>query len=186
MDITLASQNSGKIREFQKLLSPHNLISANIDVEESGLSFHENALLKARACAKNTPGIYIGDDSGIMVDALMGQPGIYSKRYKGANTNQDAIDHVIQDLNGQESNAQMVCVLALLRHINDPLPTFFIGVLPGIMKLTPTGSQGFAYDPYFYLPRLQKTNGQLTLEEKNAISHRALAAKKLLAYLNTK
>lgn len=187
MDIILASQNQGKIIEFESALKPHTLIAKDIEVAEVGLSFHENALLKARACASDKPGIYIGDDSGVMIDCINGMPGIHSKRWKGSLNANDAIQNVLKDLVDYPDYqaAQMVCVIALIKYKNDPLPTFFVGMQHGEFHKVPKGKNGFAYDPYFYTPNLGKTNGQLSLEDKNTISHRGGAIRMLVSYVST-
>ena len=187
MDIILATQNLGKISEFQRLLEPHDLITKDIDVDETGLSFHENALLKARACATKDHGCYIGDDSGIMIDALSGMPGIYSKRWRDAQSVSDAIAHVLEDLEEypDQQPAQMICCIAYITHVDDPLPRFFMGIQEGLFCKTPKGDHGFAYDPYFYLPELKKTNAELSPQIKNQVSHRALATRKLLTYIHS-
>ena len=186
MKVYIASQNAGKISEYEKLLAPNILCQCDIDVEETGMSFVENALLKARACAQdNEKGIYIGDDSGIMIDALNGMPGIRSKRWNGALNVHEAIVNVLDDLEGKKGDlvAKMVCCIALLTHKNDPLPMFFTGICEGVFIKQPRGKHGFAYDPYFLIPDLKKTNAELTPDEKNQISHRAKAARLLKDYL---
>ena len=187
MDIILASQNKGKIEEFASALQPHQLIPMDIEVDETGLSFHENALLKARAASNERTGIYIGDDSGIMIDCLNGMPGIHSKRWKGAHNSSNAIQHVLKDLEPypDKQPAKMVCVIALVKHKYDPLPLFFIGTQEGLFIKKPKGMHGFAYDPYFYTPSLNKTNAEITLKEKNQISHRGAAIRQLVTYVNT-
>jgi XTP/dITP diphosphohydrolase len=185
MDIILASQNAGKIIEYREAVKPHQLIATDIEVDEVGLSFQENALLKARACAAESGGVYIGDDSGIMIDVLGGMPGIHSKRWRGAQKGNEALENVLDALKDypELQPAQMICVIALLRYKNDPLPHFFVGIQHGLFRKAPEGEYGFAYDPYFYIPGMQKTNAQLTLQEKNKVSHRAIAIAKLHAYL---
>ena len=160
----------------------------SLNVEESGLSFFENALLKARAGAKKTGRPCIGDDSGIMVNALHGNPGIYSKRWRQAKQSQESIAHVLADLKDfpkDERGAQMVCVLALVRRDPDYLPEFFVGIQHGFLLSTPIGENGFGYDPFFYDVADYQTNGQITLEEKMIRSHRGQAVEKLRQYLKT-
>lgn len=183
--IVIASQNQGKIVEFKQLLDPLELEVRGLDVDEVGLSFAENALLKARACADEAEGFYIGDDSGLMVEDLQGMPGILSKRWGGATCFEEAIANVFSDLDGSQERfkAQLVCCIALLRHQKDPLPKFFIGIHEGILCREPKGGTGFGYDPYFYLESYGKTVGELDLSIKNSISHRAKAAKKLREFV---
>lgn len=181
MDIMIATQNEGKILEFQALFEPHRCIQNSIEVKETGLSFHENALLKARACAGDQFGLFVGDDSGIMLEVLSGMPGVHSKRWQGANNVSEAIVNVLKALEGKQGpfSAMMVCCLAVVTHKNDPLPMFFLGTMEGEFRVVPKGSDGFAYDKHFYVPSLGKTFAELTFLEKNKYSHRMQAVAKL-------
>jgi XTP/dITP diphosphohydrolase len=181
----IASQNEGKIKEFNVLLEPHKLVQHAIHVEETGLSFHENALLKARACAGDKQGIFVGDDSGIMIDKLGGMPGIHSKRWRGALDLAEGIQNVIKDVGQQEPpyTSMMVCCIALVTYREDPLPMFFLGIAPGEFRIEPKGTLGFGYDPHFFVPMLNKTFAEVSLEEKSLHSHRRQAADKLKSFL---
>ena len=179
------SSNKNKILEIKKVLP--NISSLPLSVKESGLTFFENALLKARAGATKTNQPCIGDDSGIMVDALGGAPGIYSKRWQGATNSEEAIQNVLRAMESipkHQRTAQMVCVLAFVKNKDDYLPEFFIGTQQGLLLDTPSGSKGFAYDPYFYDLTDQMSNASITIEEKNTRSHRGKALKKLAIFLS--
>jgi|AntRauTorckE5430_2_1112549.scaffolds.fasta_scaffold00045_3 XTP/dITP diphosphohydrolase len=179
MNIIIASRNEGKLKEFQSLLMPHELIARDIEVDETGLSFHENALLKARACAMDEIGCFIGDDSGIMIDALGGMPGVNSKNFKGASDGSGAILNVLSSLDVERSSAMMICCIAMVTHKNDPLPMFFLGVVHGEFHIKPKGESSFPYDPYLYVPKLGKTFAQMSADMKNQNSPRALATANL-------
>jgi XTP/dITP diphosphohydrolase len=186
VEIVIASQNEGKLKEFGLLLEPHQLVQSDIDVEETGLSFHENALLKARACAGDKQGIFIGDDSGIMIDKLGGMPGIHSKRWRGASDLAQGIQNVIEDVSKHEGpyHCMMVCCIALVTYKEDPLPMFFLGIIPGEFRVEPKGNLGFGYDPYFFVHSLNKTFSEISIEEKGKHSHRRQASDKLKMFLN--
>jgi XTP/dITP diphosphohydrolase len=190
IDIVLASGNKGKIAELQGALEPLglNIIPQSsfncTDAIENGLSFVENAILKARHACAQTGLPAIADDSGLEVDALKGQPGIYSARYAGAHGNDQANNQkLISELKNQANrNARFQCALAFMRHENDPNPivsqAFWTGEIIDSLK----GDNGFGYDPLFWIPELEKTSAQLDPIEKKRISHRA----KALIELNTK
>ncbi|MDQ2076595.1 RdgB/HAM1 family non-canonical purine NTP pyrophosphatase [Marinimicrobium sp. ABcell2] len=191
--VVLASGNAGKLREFQQLLarcgfqvqpqSDFDLESA----EETGLTFVENAILKARHASAHTGLPAISDDSGLAVDALQGRPGIYSARYAGPNaTDADNNQRLLQDLDGipeAERGARYHCVLAFLRHAEDPTPLLFHGQWKGTILTEPRGEGGFGYDPLFYVPSHGCSAAELAPAEKSQISHRALATQQLLAAL---
>ncbi len=185
--IVLATGNRGKIHEMGQLLEGFEVIPqtefAVPDVDESGLTFVENALLKARNAALHTGLPAIADDSGLEVDALQGAPGIYSSRYAGAGaSDQDnirklllALRHVPQ----QKRTARFRCLLVFLRHAADPCPVICQGTWEGHILTEPRGNNGFGYDPLFQIPHLGHSSAELEPEEKNRISHRALALQQL-------
>jgi len=183
--IVLASNNKGKLREFAQLL-------ANLDIqvlpqgefgvaeaEETGLSFVENAILKARNASQHTGLPAIADDSGIEVDALKGAPGIYSARYAGPGaSDQDNVQKLLDELNklGEvPRTARFQCLLVYLRHALDPTPLICQGTWEGVIVDTPQGDNGFGYDPIFYVLSDKCTAAQLSAERKNTLSHRGQA-----------
>lgn len=196
MKVVLASSNAGKIREFQALLAPFHLdIHPQSewgidDVEETGLSFVENALIKARHASRLTGLPAIADDSGLAVQALQGAPGIYSARYAGTEaTAQDNIRKLLsalQDVPDDKRQARFHCVLVLLSHALDPTPLICDGHWSGQILRSPIGDDGFGYDPVFYVPSENKTAAELPLAIKNKISHRGLALQALLKRLPEK
>lgn len=188
--VVLATGNAGKVRELASLLQEFGLnIVAQTDLgvesaKETGLTFIENAILKARHAAAITGLPAIADDSGLAVDALGGAPGIYSARYAGVDAsdrdNLEKLLAAIKDVPDAQRQAQFHCVLVYLRHAEDPTPLVFHGVWPGEITRAPAGEGGFGYDPIFYVPSEGKTAAELTREEKSAISHRGQALKQLL------
>lgn len=190
-ELILATHNPGKIKEFQELLHPTRCIpqgELNIEEpEETGLSFIENALIKARHASLNTGKAALADDSGLVVPALKGAPGIYSARYAGINSTSAAcIEKLLidmQNLPATERKAYFYCALALVRHPLDPTPLCATGFFHGCISLEASGLGGFGYDPIFYVPTYQCTAAELPKDIKNTISHRALALKQLLNLL---
>ncbi|WP_312971640.1 XTP/dITP diphosphatase [Atlantibacter sp.] len=188
--VVLATGNAGKVRELASLLRDFGLdIVAQTELgvesaEETGLTFIENAILKARHAAAITGMPAIADDSGLAVDALGGAPGIYSARYAGVDAsdrqNLEKLLVALKDVPDGQRQAQFHCVLVYLRHADDPTPLVFHGVWPGEITRAPAGEGGFGYDPIFYVPSEGKTAAELTREEKSAISHRGQALKQLL------
>jgi XTP/dITP diphosphohydrolase len=183
--IVLASNNPGKIREISQLLSasgieivPQSVFGIE-ELEETGLSFVENAILKARHAAAKAKLPAIADDSGIEVDALGGVPGIYSARYAGPGcSDRDNNILLLAELENVEDalrSARFQCVIALMRRANDPMPMIFTGTWEGRILRQPRGTQGFGYDPLFYVPTHQCASAELPPEIKNQISHRAQA-----------
>ena len=189
--IVLASNNPGKVREIGQLLADWHidvLPQNNFDVpeaEETGLTFVENAILKARNAAHHTGLPAIADDSGIEVDALKGAPGIYSARFAGANaSDQDNLQKLLQDLKDipeNERTARFQWLVVYMRHENDPTPLICQGTWEGRILFEPTGSGGFGYDPVFYVPEHNCASAELAPEVKNKISHRGQALRQLLA-----
>ncbi|RUT66497.1 non-canonical purine NTP pyrophosphatase, RdgB/HAM1 family [Morganella morganii] len=183
--IVLATGNAGKVREMASLLADAGMdVVAQTElgvgsVEETGLTFVENAIIKARHAAKVTGLPAIADDSGISVDYLGGAPGIYSARYAGTDGNDGAnIVKLLAALDGvpaAQRQAHFNCVLVYMRHENDPTPIICHGRWAGVIAEQAQGDGGFGYDPVFWLPELNKTAAQLRPEEKQAMSHRGKA-----------
>ncbi|WP_122900009.1 RdgB/HAM1 family non-canonical purine NTP pyrophosphatase [Acinetobacter sp. B51(2017)] len=196
--LVLASNNKGKIAEFEKMFSDLNLPvdvipqgQLNIeDAIEDGLSFVENAIIKARHAARISGKPAIADDSGLCVPSLGGAPGIYSARFAGAHGD-DAANNakLLADLkplrqDGKAIDGMFVCVLALVEHADDPLPKIFQGIWHGEILEQARGENGFGYDPLFWLPELNVSSAELSKEEKNKISHRGQAMQLLRASLS--
>ena len=182
MKLVLASQNQKKLREMNDILSGMGVevclqadVGIDIDVEETGTTFEENSLLKARAVMEASGLPAIADDSGLCVDALAGAPGVYSARYGGEGLD-DVGRYRLLLANmpkGEARTAKFVSVITCCFPNGDVLTAR--GECPGTIAFAPMGEGGFGYDPVFFLPQLKKTFAQLTAEEKNAISHRGLA-----------
>ena len=192
MKLVLASSNGGKLAELRALLGAgfdlHVQSEFGVaDADETGLSFVENAILKARHAAAATGLPSLGDDSGLCVDALQGAPGLHSARYSGTHSNSEAnIDRLLRELDGVDDtrrNARFVCVLALVRHADDPQPLIAEGEWHGEIAQEERGGGGFGYDPLFWLPQFGRMSAELKAEEKAKISHRAQAMKILLQKL---
>lgn len=192
MDIIIATNNQGKVKEIKHILSPHNVMSqseigVDIDVEETGTTFVENAFLKARALKPHTNCAIIADDSGLMVDYLNGEPGVYSARYAGENTTpMQGVEKLLKNLEGvpfEERSAHFVSVIALI--MPDGSEYSFEGRCDGYITNIPKGENGFGFDPVFYYPPFDKTFSELTEEEKNSISHRFVAIEKLIEFLKS-
>jgi XTP/dITP diphosphohydrolase len=191
--LVLASGNRGKLKEFQQLLadtdftvraqSDFDLVSA----EETGLTFVENAILKARHVCAGTGLPALADDSGIEVDALRGQPGIYSARFAGeqatdADNNRKLLEQ-LQQVPEAERTARYQCVLVFMRHAADPVPIICQAAWEGRILQAPVGDGGFGYDPLFFVPTHECSAAQLDPAEKNRISHRARAMQQMLQAL---
>lgn len=193
--LVLATGNAGKLKELQALLAdlPYAIVTQKslgvTDADETGLSFVENALLKARHAARATGLPALADDSGLCVDLLGGAPGIYSARFSGEGAtdarNNDKLLEALAPLRGQASvTARFVCVLALVRHADDPLPLLCQAEWAGEIMEAPRGDQGFGYDPLFWLPGEGMSSAELPRERKNAISHRGQALQQLKARIS--
>lgn len=192
-NIVLASGNQGKVKEIQQLLSPlgwHVTPQTEWgfeEAEETGLTFVENAIIKARHASQLTGLPALADDSGLAVTALGGAPGIYSARFAGPQcSDSDNIAKLLRQLTDtpeQERHASFHCVIVFLRHAEDPTPIICQGRWDGYITTTPQGTQGFGYDPVFWVPDLQCTAAQLTLEQKHQYSHRGHALRALLREL---
>jgi len=192
--IVLASNNAGKLKEFQQLLAEQQLevlpqAQFNVpEVEETGLSFVENAIIKARHASKIAGLPAIADDSGLEVDFLDGAPGIYSARFSGADAN-DAKNNQkllerLHDVPNEQRSARFQCVLVYLRHPLDPTPLICQGTWEGRILIAPQGTNGFGYDPLFLDPTTGLSSAELSKAEKNTRSHRAKALQGLLAQLS--
>jgi XTP/dITP diphosphohydrolase len=181
--LVLASHNAGKLKELQAMLGQSVQLRSigefsSVEPEETGLSFVENAILKARNAARISGLPALADDSGLAVDFLGGAPGIYSARYadgKGDAANNAKLLDVLKDVPEAERGAQFVCVLALVRHADDPLPILCEGLWHGRILTQASGDHGFGYDPLFWVPERDCSSAELSPGDKNQISHRARA-----------
>ena len=182
-ELVLASHNAGKLKELQAMLGSHIKVRADsefssIEPEETGLSFIEKAILKARHAAQVSGLPALADDSGLAVDALGGAPGIYSARYadgQGDAANNAKLLDVLKAVPDTERGAQFVCALALVRHAADPLPILCEGLWHGRILHEARGAQGFGYDPLFWVAERNCSSAELPAAEKNQLSHRARA-----------
>jgi XTP/dITP diphosphohydrolase len=192
--IVLASGNPGKIREIQAMLADHPIVPQSDfsigDAEETGTTFVENAIIKARHAALNSGLPAIADDSGLVVDALDGAPGVFSARYAGAGSSDlDNLQKLIKELDGvpeAERSARFICVLVFMQHGADPTPVIAQGVWEGTILTQPAGSNGFGYDPVFWVPTHHCASAELPPEVKNALSHRGQALRSLTAMLKAR
>ncbi len=193
MKIVLASGNAGKIRELQEMLAELDMQivpqrELNIgDIEETGLCFVENAILKARHAASESGLPAIADDSGLEVDLLNGAPGIYSARFAGETATDASNNRKLLELLGdaplQQRSARYQCVIVYMRHATDPTPIICQGSWEGHIALEAKGDGGFGYDPLFYLQELNCHAAEIDKQQKNLISHRGKAMAELLAKL---
>ena len=190
--LLLATNNPGKIRELTSLLQGTPFVVAtpeseglSLEVEETGSTFEENAILKAEAFALASGLCAMADDSGLEVDALGGEPGVYSARYAGPDaTDEDLVRYLLgklEDIEWEKRSARFRSVVALAHP--DGEVQLFEGSCEGIVAFEPHGAKGFGYDPIFYLPTLGKHMAELDMEEKNSVSHRGMAARKALEFL---
>ncbi len=192
-DIVLASSNPGKVREINQVLAGLNVIVRPqgdfnvIDAEETGLTFVENAILKARNAAQHTGLPAIADDSGLEVDALAGAPGIYSARYAGAGAtdleNLEKLLDALADVPEENRSARFQCLMVYMRHADDPTPLICQGSWEGRILTAARGSNGFGYDPVFYVPTHNCASAELAADIKNSLSHRGQALRQLVAAL---
>ncbi|MGN5882074.1 XTP/dITP diphosphatase [Staphylococcus simulans] len=191
-DLVIATNNKGKINDFKVIFPEYNVIGISeliegFDVEETGTTFEENAKLKSEAAAKALGKRVIADDSGLTVDALNGEPGIYSARYAGTDKDDEAnIEKLLEKLKGNDRHrtAEFVCVISMSAPGEETVT--FKGTVSGVITMEKLGEHGFGYDPIFYVPRMHKTMAQLTDTEKGEISHRRQAIDKLKNYLKGK
>ena len=181
--LVLASHNAGKLKELQAMLGGAVKLRSigefsQVEPEETGLSFVENAILKARNAARISGLPALADDSGLAVDFLGGAPGIYSARYaqgQGDAANNAKLLDALKNVPEAERGAQFVCVLALVRHADDPLPILCEGLWHGRILAAASGEHGFGYDPLFWVPERGCSSAELSPAEKNELSHRARA-----------
>lgn len=193
--IVLASNNPGKVREFNELLAGADLLVVPQsefgvpEIEETGLTFVENAILKARNAAAHTGLPAIADDSGLEVDALRGAPGIYSARYAGAGASDEAnlrkLLATLQDIPEVQRTARFQCLMVYMQHELDPTPLIFQGTWEGRILFEPRGDNGFGYDPVFYVPEQDCASAELPAQVKNRLSHRGQALRALVAALKS-
>lgn len=189
--VVLASGNRGKLRELSGILAPLGvqLVPQGEfgvpEVPEDGLSFVENAIIKARAAAAHTGLPAIADDSGLEVDWLQGEPGIHSARYSGRGdaANNDRLLAELEDVPDEQRGARFQCVMVYMRHPRDPMPLVCQAAWEGRILRAPRGEEGFGYDPLFYVPEYDCSSAELPPEVKNRISHRARASALLLQAL---
>ncbi len=189
--LVIATRNRGKLREFSSLLAcVYDEILSIVDfegiphIEETGLSFRENALIKAETVSRFSGMDTLGDDSGLVVEALGGAPGIYSARYAGDGaSDEENNEKLLGELEGRKNrDAKFVCCLVLV--LADGTQEFFEGEFHGRIVQEKRGERGFGYDPVFYVPQYGKTMAELRPDIKNRISHRAIASGKLLSYFS--
>ena len=191
--VCLASNNAGKVREINQLLGESGITvvpQSEFDcpeAEETGLTFVENAIIKARNAALHSGLPAIADDSGIEVDALKGAPGIYSARYAGRGASDEAnLRKLLGDLQGipeAERTARFQCLMVYMRHAEDPTPLICQGTWEGRILAEPRGDNGFGYDPVFLVPELEHSAAELEADTKNRLSHRGQALRQLAAWL---
>lgn len=187
-EVLIATNNAGKAKDFEALFNPFGItvltlndIEEDIDVEETGVTFEENAILKAETVARLLGKIVIADDSGLEIDALNGAPGVYSARYAGSSKSDDAnMDKVLDELKEVKTSdrtARFRCVLAVAGPGIDT--ETFAGSCEGLIRTERQGTNGFGYDPIFFVPTINKTMAELSPKQKSEISHRGAALKKL-------
>lgn len=189
--LVLASNNAGKLKELQAMLGDDIEVLpqrefTNQEAEETGLSFVENAILKARHAARASGLPALADDSGLAVDALGGAPGIYSARYadgQGDAANNAKLLQALREVPDAERGARFICALALVRHAEDPVPIICEGAWEGRILHAARGEHGFGYDPLFLIPELGLSSAELPAQQKNQLSHRARAMQQLRARL---
>jgi len=189
--IVLASNNPGKVREIGELLADSDIMVVAqsefkvAEAEETGLTFVENAILKARNACEHTGLPAIADDSGLEVDALRGAPGIYSARYAGKGASDEAnLQKLLADMKDVPEASRVArfqCVMVYMEHALDPTPLICQGTWEGRIQFEPSGDNGFGYDPVFFVPELGITSAQMAPEQKNRLSHRGKA---LVALVN--
>jgi len=187
-EIIIATKNKGKAKDFETLLEPMGYrvltlydVAPHMDVEETGETFEKNAILKAETIAQELQATVIADDSGLEIDALGGEPGVYSARYSGEEKNDESnIDKVLQKMvqvPETERTARFRCVLALATPGKETI--IFEGTCEGMITDERKGENGFGYDPIFYVPALQKTMAEMEPSEKASVSHRGNAIREL-------
>ncbi len=185
--LVLASGNKGKIKEIQAILANHLIVPQSafnvLEAEETGSTFVENAIIKARNAALHCNLPAIADDSGLVVDALNGAPGVISARYAGVGaSDQDNVIKLLQQLEGipeAQRTARFICVIVFMTHAEDPFPVIAQGVWEGLILNEQVGANGFGYDPVFWVPSHQCASAELSAEVKNSLSHRGQALRQL-------
>ena len=190
--IVLASGNAGKIREFQAILKDVPVLPQsdfNVpEAEETGSTFIENAIIKARNAALHTGLPAIADDSGLAVDALNGAPGVISARYAGTDaSDEDNVQKLLTEMAEVDTplrTARFICVIAFMRHADDPTPVIAQGSWEGLILQQPQGENGFGYDPVFWVPTHQCASAELPADVKNRISHRGQALRQFIDLLS--
>ena len=192
-ELVVATGNPGKLKEIDQVLSPLGFTVKGqkeftvAEAEETGLTFVENAIIKARNTAEQTGRAALADDSGLEVDALAGEPGIYSARYAGINAtdsnNNEKLLAALQNTPEAMRSARFQCVMVYLRHPKDPTPIICQGTWEGMIGFTPKGNNGFGYDPLFIVPDQNCTSAELTPALKNSLSHRGKALKQMVIAL---
>jgi len=193
-NIVLASGNPGKIREIQAILKGNPIVPQSafnvIDAEETGTTFVENAILKARNATLHCKLPAIADDSGLVVDALNGAPGVLSARYAGTGaSDQDNLNKLLRELEGvpdELRTARFICVMVFMEHANDPCPVIAQGVWEGRILDHAVGKNGFGYDPVFWVPEQNCASAELPAAVKNALSHRGQALRHLTTLIKAK
>ena len=185
--IILASSNIGKIKEIQAILAEHLIVPQSVfnvtDADETGSTFVENAIIKARHAAFQCKLPAIADDSGLVVDALSGAPGVISARYGGVGaSDRDNVQKLLKELEDvpkEQRSARFICVMVFLEHAEDPFPVIAQGVWEGQILYQPIGDNGFGYDPVFWVPEQQCASAELSAAVKNSLSHRSKALRSL-------
>ena len=185
--IILASSNIGKIKEIQAILAEHLIVPQSVfnvtDADETGSTFVENAIIKARHAAFHCKLPAIADDSGLVVDALSGAPGVISARYAGVGaSDRDNVQKLLKELEDvpeERRSARFICVMVFLEHAEDPFPVIAQGVWEGQILYQPIGANGFGYDPVFWVPEQQCASAELSAAVKNSLSHRSKALRSL-------
>jgi len=191
--VVIATKNKGKVKDFEALFAPLGYevvtmfeVAPDLEIEETGTTFEENAVLKAETLAKQLNTIVIADDSGLAVDALNGEPGVYSARYAGDHDDEANIVKVLEKLQGvpiENRTARFCCALAIAGPMMKT--TTFFGTCEGVILEEKRGTNGFGYDPIFFVPSLNRAMAELTPEEKGSISHRGNAIRQLADQLPT-
>ena len=191
--LLIATHNQGKLNEYAQLLSPTGIDLLSLDdigvteeVDETGVSFRENSYLKAKGYSVLSGMITLSDDSGLQVDHLGGEPGIYSARYGGASCDNDSdrVELLLNNLHGtpwHDRTARFTCVISIC--LGEELLSSVVGSISGMIQYEPRGHNGFGYDPIFYLPSYRKTMSELEQKEKNLLSHRSDALRKVSSIL---
>lgn len=185
--VVIATKNKGKAKDFEAIFAPLGYevltlfdVAPDMDIEETGTTFEENAILKAEAVAKRLNTFVIADDSGLQIDALNGEPGVYSARFAGDHDDEANINKVLKNLAGvpeEKRTARFCCCLAITGPVHTTKTVF--GTCEGAILTEKLGDNGFGYDPIFYVPSLERTMAEITAKEKGAISHRGNAIRKL-------